>query len=179
LDKARRLEWAADIIEIQQLAFRYAISADSKDPERMASLFAERIGEDGQPVTREALAERYRRSFVRSPLSILSVSNHVVDPDQGDPDRAIGTVYCRCETEYDERWLIQQIVYLDEYVREQGVWRFYTRKHLLFYGANLGENPIGLPASDAAELTDGKGSMPQMWPSYRAFWAGRPGAKHY
>jgi SnoaL-like domain len=179
MDQAKRLEWAADIIEIQQLAFRYAISADSKDPQRMASLFVERIGADGQKVTRAMLAERYAKSFARSPLSILSVSNHAVELVCGDPDRATGTVYCRCETEFEGHWLIQQIVYLDEYVREDGAWHFLTRKHLLFYGAYLGENPIGLPPSDAAELTDGKGSIPQAWPSYRAFWETHPGQKHY
>ena len=128
MDGARRLEQAADIIEIQQLAFAYAISADSKDPEQMASLFAERTGEDGQTMTRQMLAERYRSSFVRGPWSILSVSNHLIEISGDDPDRATGTVYCRCECEFNDRWLTQQIVYLDQYLREDSVWRFFTRK---------------------------------------------------
>ena len=32
---------------------------------------------------------------------------------------------------------------------------------------------------DAAELTDGKGSMPQLWPSYRKFWERFPDRPHY
>jgi hypothetical protein len=99
--------------------------------------------------------------------------------DQTDPDRADGTVYCRCEAEWKETWLIQQIVYLDKYIRQNGKWLFLRRKHLLYYGAELGKSPIGLPPSDKAELTDGKGSMPQHWPSYQKFWERFPDSKHY
>jgi hypothetical protein len=174
-----RLEWAADVVEIQQLAYRYAISADSKDPETMASLYAETAISNGFEMTRPQLVEKFARSFSGSPQSILNVGNHLVERDPDDPDRATGTVYCRCEAEVDGEWLVQQIVYMDSYVRENGAWRFANRKHLLFYGALLGQSPVGLPPSDAAELTDGKGSMPQIWPSYRQFWEGFPDRKHY
>jgi hypothetical protein len=179
MDRNRRLEWAADVVEIQQLAYHYAIAADSKDPERMASLFAENCVSNGVEMTRAEVAEKFGRSFSGSPLSILNVGNHLVEMDPDDPDRAKGTVYCRCEAEWKGEWLIQQIVYLDTYVRENGAWRFKDRRHLLFYGAPLGQSPIGLPPSDAAELTDGKGSMPQIWPSYRRFWEKFPDSKHY
>jgi hypothetical protein len=36
----RRLQWAADMIEIQQLAYRYAICADAKDAAGIVALFA-------------------------------------------------------------------------------------------------------------------------------------------
>jgi hypothetical protein len=176
----RRLEWAADVVEIQQLAYRYAIAADSKNIELMASLYVEGVEEDGKPPrTREQLRTRFANSFSRSPMTILNVGTHLVEPDPNDPDRAKGTVYCRCEAEFNNAWLIQQICYLDEYLREGGRWRFWTRKHLLFYGANLGQSPLDLPPSDAAELTDGKGSMPQRWESYREFWRQYPDQKHY
>jgi hypothetical protein len=174
-----RLEWVADVVEIQQLAYRYAIAADSKDPEMMVSLFADGAALGGHAMTRAELIERFANSFSQSPQGILNVGNHLVEADPDDLDRATGTVYCRCEAEWNGTWLVQQIVYFDSYVRENGAWRFSKRKHLLFYGTELGRNPIGLPASDAAELTDGKGSMPQAWPSYRAFWTRYPDRKHY
>lgn len=174
-----RLEWAADVVEIQQLAYRYAIAADSKDPEAMISLFAAGADLAGRQMTHEQLVERFSNSFSKSPQSILNVGNHLVETDANDPDRATGTVYCRCEGEVDGAWLIQQIVYFDAYVRENGAWRFQSRRHLLFYGARLGESPVGLPPSDAMELTDGKGSMPQIWPSYARFWEKYPDRKHY
>ena len=174
-----RLEWAADIVEIQQLAYRYAIAADSKDPETMVGLFAEGADLAGRHMTREQLVERFSNSFSNSPQSILNVGNHLVECDPEDPDKATGTVYCRCEGEVDGEWLVQQIVYFDAYVREAGQWRFQSRRHLLFYGALLGQSPVGLPPSDAMELTDGKGSMPQIWPTYAKFWEKFPDKKHY
>jgi hypothetical protein len=176
---SNRLEWAADVVEIQQLAYRYAIAADSKDPETMVSLFASDAALGGPPMSRAELVQRFSNSFAQSPQCILNVGNHLVETDPDDPDLAKGTVYCRCEAEWNGKWLVQQIVYFDTYIREEGAWRFRTRKHLLFYGAELGQSPLGLPASDAAELTDGKGSMPQAWPSYRAFWENYPDRPHY
>lgn len=175
----RRLEWAADVVEIRQLACRYAISADSKDPEAMADLFVSptKLGEF--TLDRDELVARFTNSFKGSPMTILNVGTHLVEAEPGDPDRASGTVYCRCEAEWQGKWLIQQIVYLDEYARADGTWRFSARHHLLFYGAELGRNPMELPGSDAMELTDGKGSMPQRWPSYRRFFEQFPGLKHY
>jgi SnoaL-like protein len=161
---------AADIIAIQQLAFRYSISADSKDPQTLASLYVERPGTDGRMITRADLIGRFTRSFRRSSRSILNVGTHLVELDPDDPNRATGTVYARCECEFEGEWLIQQIVYLDEYVCENDVWYFWSRKHLLFYGAKLGESPLGLQPADAAELTRGIGSMPQAWESYRRFF---------
>jgi len=146
----QRLEWAADVIEIQQLAYRYAIAADSKDPAMMVSLFASNPVLGGPPMTRVELVARFSNSFSHSPQCILNVGNHLVEADADDPDRAKGTVYCRCEAEWNGKWLVQQIVYFDTYIRENGTWRFHTRKHLLFYGAELGQSPIGLPPSDAA-----------------------------
>ncbi len=177
----RRLtpQQAADMIAIQQLAFRYAISADSKDPQAMAGLYAERPGADGKVIRRVDLVERFTLSFSRGPQSILNVGNHLIELDASDPNRATGTVYARCECEFEGDWLIQQIVYLDEYVCKDDVWYFWSRKHLLFYGAKLGESPLGLPPSDSAELTRGKGSMPQAWESYRRFFERFPDHPHY
>jgi hypothetical protein len=179
MDIEKRLAWAADVVEIQQLAYRYAICADSKDAEGMASLFAPNATLGDIPMTRDQMVERFSQSFSNSPLCILNVGNHLVDMHPTDPDRAEGTVYCRCEAEWQGKWLIQQIVYLDSYTRETGKWLFLRRRHLLFYGAELGRSPIGLPLSDRAELTDGKGSMPQRWPTYAKFWEKFPDRKHY
>ena len=175
----QRLEWAADVIEIQQLAYRYAIAADSKDPESMVSLFAEGARLGDHVFERADMLERFTNSFKGSPICILNVGNHLVEVDPNDPDRATGTVYCRCEAEWQGQWLVQQIVYLDEYVRQNGKWLFAMRRHLLFYGAELGRSPLDLPPSDKAELTDGKGSMPQIWPSYRRFFEQFPELRHY
>ncbi len=179
MSERERLEWAADVVEIQQLAFRYAIYGDMKDPDQMASLFTDRASLGAHSYTRSELVERFTNSFRGSPLCILNVGNHLVDIDTNDPDRAEGTVYCRCEAEWNGQWLIQQIVYLDKYAREDGKWLFAKRDHMLFYGAELGQSPIELHKSDKMELTDGRGSMPQLWPAYRRFFERFPEDKHY
>lgn len=177
----KRLQWAADMIEIQQLSYRYAICADSKDAAGIVALYAPTSLRYGEPIEHDELVKRFADSLSKSPLCILNVGNTLIDIDPDDPDRAKGTVYCRCEAEveFGKRWLIQQIVYHDKYVRLDGKWRFAERRHLLFYGADFGQPPLNLPASDAAELTDGKGSMPQYWESYRAFWDDYPDKPHY
>jgi hypothetical protein len=177
----RRLtpQQAADMIAIQQLAYQYSISADSKDPKTMVGLFAERAGGNGTLITRTELLKRFTHSFARNPQSILNVGNHLIEFDPDDGNRATGTVYARCECEFEGQWLIQQIVYFDEYLCEHDTWYFWSRRHLLFYGASLGESPLGLPAADAAELTRGKGSMPQVWESYRKFFEHFPDHPHY
>lgn len=179
METSKRLEWAADVIEIQQLAYRYAISADSKNPEAMSALFVDPAQLGDFTFNRAELTERFANSFTGSPVCILNVGNHLVELDPEDADRATGTVYCRCEAEWNGKWLIQQIVYLDEYARQGGKWLFAKRHHLLFYGAPLGTSPLDMPPSDEAELTDGRGSMPGRWPSYREFWQRFPGYKHY
>jgi len=179
MNNEQRLAWAADVVEIQQLAYRYAICADSKDPDGMAALFTDPTMLGDHTLTRAEIVERFTQSFKQSPFTILNVGNHLVDIDPADPDGAEGTVYCRCEAEFKGSWLIQQIVYLDAYTRETGKWLFLRRRHLLFYGTELGRSPIDLAPSDPAELTDGKGSMPQRWPTYRKFWERFPDHKHY
>ncbi|MDG2001851.1 MAG: nuclear transport factor 2 family protein [Novosphingobium sp.] len=179
MDRNARLEWAADVIEIQQLAYRYSISADSKDPETMASLFIAHAELGDYTLDYDQRVERFANAFKSSPVCILNVGNHLIDIDPDNSDRATGTVYSRCEAEWNEKWLIQQIVYFDEYHRENGKWLFAKRRHLLFYGAELGQNPMDLPRSDAMELTDGKGSMPQIWPTYSKFFKRFPEAKHF
>jgi hypothetical protein len=174
-----RLEWAADVVELQQLSYRYAISGDMKDPEGMAALFVEGAQLGKHSFSRAKLAERFADSFRTSPICILNVGNTLIDLDPADPDLATGTVYCRCEAEWEGKWLVQQICYLDQYVRDAGRWRFAQRDHMLFYGAELGQSPIELQKSDARELTDGRGSMPQLWPAYQRFWERYPDAKHY
>jgi hypothetical protein len=175
----KRLEQAADIVEIQQLAYRYAIGADSKNPEMIAGCYADPSVRHGKTYTRAQLVEAFANSLGKSPMGILNVGTHLIELDPDDPDRATGTVYCRGEIEQGDVWLIQQICYHDIYTRIDGRWYFASRLHLLFYGSDLRVPPIGIAPSDAAELTDGKGSMPQYWDSYREFFKAHPDKKHY
>jgi SnoaL-like domain len=101
--------------------------------------------------------------------SILFVAGHVIDVD--DDDHAHGVVYARGELEIDGRWIVQAIQYQDSYERRDGHWLFVRRKHLLWYGAEQGESPVGLrPANWPAHPT-GAGVLPEAWDTWRRFQA--------
>jgi hypothetical protein len=168
-DLAGRLDRVLSYEAIHQLAYRYALATDSRDLDALVGLFVDdvRVGRDhsGRP----ALKEFFDRSLRAIGISILQVSNHVIDFQ--DADHASGVVYCRGEIEVDGQWVIQAICYLDTYERRDGSWYFVRRRHLLWYGADVLERPTGLPAANWPEHHTGKGTLPEAWPSWQEFWA--------
>ncbi len=166
---AHRLDRLLAYEAIHQLAYRYALATDSRDLERLVGLFVDdvRVGRDERG--RAALKAFFDRSLRAIGRSILQVSNHVIDFD--DDDHASGVVYCRGEIEAGEQWVVQAICYLDTYERRDGSWYFVRRRHLLWYGADVLERPIGLPSANWPEHHTGKGTLPEAWPSWQEFWA--------
>jgi hypothetical protein len=167
---AGRLDRLLSYEAIHQLAYRYALATDSRNLDALVALFVDdvRVGRDASG--RPALKEFFDRSLRDIGISILQVSNHVIDFD--DDDHASGVVYCRGEIEVGDQWVVQAICYLDTYERRQGGWYFVRRRHLLWYGADLLERPIGLPDANWPEHHTGKGTLPEAWPSWREFWGG-------
>ena len=98
------------------------------------------------------------------------MSTHVIDLDGAD--RAIGTVYCHGEIEAGARWIHQAIVYDDTSARRDGRWYFVRRRHRLFYGAEAAVNPRTLPPAEWPAHHDGRGTLPDEWPTWQQFWAG-------
>ena len=84
--------------------------------------------------------------------------------DVVDADHATGIVSCRGEIELGEQWVVQAIQYHDTYERRDGDWRFVRRRHLLFYGADLLQRPIGLPLAHWPASATGKGELPEIAP---------------
>jgi len=154
---------------IQQLAYRYALATDSRDLDTLVGLFVPdvRVGRD--LTGRQALRAFFDRSLREIGRSILQVTNHVIDFDS--PDEARGVVYCRGEIEVGAEWVVQTICYLDTYARRDGAWGFVRRKHLLWYGTDMLQRPIGLPDANWPEHHTGKGVLPEEWATWRAFWA--------
>jgi ketosteroid isomerase-like protein len=159
--------------EIRQLAYRYALAMDSRDLDSLVELFVEdvRVGRDG--MGREALRRNFDQQLRGVGITILFVGNHIIEFD--DEDHARGVVYCKGEIQDDERWLTQAIQYRDHYERRDGHWYFVRRKHLLWYGAELGENPLGLPPAQWPQHHTGRGTLPESWESWQRFWGKRDG----
>jgi ketosteroid isomerase-like protein len=165
---ADRIDRLESTEAIRQLVARYALATDSRDLDALVALFVDdvQVGENGRG--RDALRAFFDRSLRDVGVTILFVGNHVIDFD--DDDHARGIVYCRGEVQVDDRWVIQAIQYRDAYERHDGAWYFVRRKHLLWYGADLGESPLGLPPANWPERHTGKGELPEAWETWRDFW---------
>lgn len=154
--------------EIRQLAARYALAVDSRDLGALVGLFIEdvRVGRDGRG--REALRASFDASLREVGVTILNVGTHVID--LVDDTHATGSVYCKAEAERDGRWIHQAVLYDDTYERRDGRWYFVRRKHLLWYGAGVGENPLGLRPANWPEHHEGTGTLPEAWDTWQRFW---------
>jgi uncharacterized protein (TIGR02246 family) len=155
--------------EIRQLAARYALATDSRDLDALVELFVEDVQVGRDRSGRVALREAFDASLRGVGISILNVGTHVIDVV--DPDHATGAVYCKAEIQDGDRWIHQAILYRDRYERRDGRWYFVRRRHDLWYGAEVGANPLGLPPADWPAHHDGMGTVPAVFPTWNAFWS--------
>ncbi|HEX6313100.1 MAG TPA: nuclear transport factor 2 family protein [Acidimicrobiia bacterium] len=162
------LDRLASTEAIRQLAARYALATDSRDLEMLVGLFVDDVQVGADTRGRDALRAFFDRSLREVGVTILYVGNHVIDFD--DADHARGVVYCRGEIQVGDRWIVQAIQYRDTYERRDGAWFFVRRRHLLWYGVELGESPLGLPPANWPEHHTGKGELPGVWDTWSAFW---------
>ncbi len=176
---AARIDRLESLDAIRQLPAKYALALDMRDMDAMVGLFPAdvRVGRHGQG--REALRS-YMDRTLRSPFTGTShhVGGHVIEFD--DPGHAHGVVYSKNEHEtpvpgHGDQWVIMQMMYLDDYVRQDGRWFFTRRLPLYWYATDLNAPPIGpakmrWPGSDYAE-----GNFHSIFPSWSEFWA-RDGA---
>src|SRR5437879_577030 len=147
--------------EIRQLASRYALAVDSRDLDALMALFVD----DG----RDRLRASFEESLRGVGITILNVGTHAID--LVDDDHATGAVYCKGEIQDGDRWIHQAILYRDVYERRDGRWYFVRRRHELWYGAEVGVNPLTLPPANWPEHHDGIGTVPECWDSWKAFWS--------
>jgi len=154
--------------EIRQLACRYAAAVDARDLDLLVSLFVPdvRVGRDA--AGRDALRASFEASLAAIGVSILFVGNHLIDFE--DPEHATGGVYCRGQIQDGERWIEQAIHYADRYERRDGVWLFARRVHRLWYGVETAERPLAQEPANWPERHAGRGTLPEDWESWRAFW---------
>jgi ketosteroid isomerase-like protein len=160
------------IVEIQQLAYRYAVHLDARDLDKLVALYVPdvRVGERARG--RDALREDFDRSLRTVGVTFLQVGNHVID--FADDTHASGVVYTRGEIQdggpESRRWIIHAIQYHDRYERLDGRWLFARRKHLLVYGAELGANPLTLAPAEWPKHQTGRGTVPWSLETWQRFW---------
>ena len=166
-------ERALAIVEIQQLAHRYAVYLDARDLDALVELYVPDVRVSREASGRDALRADFERSLRAVGATFLQVGNHVVDFE--NDAHASGIVYTRGEIQDggpdSNRWIIHAIQYHDRYERREGRWLFARRKHLLVYGAELGVNPLTLPPAEWPKRQTGRGTLPWSLETWRRFWA--------
>lgn len=154
--------------EIRQLAFRYALAIDARDLDALVSLFVPDVRAGRDRRGRDALRAVFDRSLSAIGVSILFVGNHLIDFES--PDRGTGVVYCRAQIQDGEKWIEQAIRYGDVYERREGRWLFVRRVHALWYGVETAERPLDQEPANWPERHVGCGTVPEDWPTWKAFW---------
>jgi SnoaL-like domain len=153
--------------QIRQLAYGYAFAVDSRDRELLESLWAEPDGEVDYPDINLITVRRdHPRWFNKGP-TVHFVGNHLIELD--DPDHAHGRVYCWAQLDLVDEFVDQSILHLDQYVRREGRWLFWQRRHLLWFGQARAENPISQSADQWPLRHTGRGNLPAaLMPAERA-----------
>lgn len=161
------IAWLVAHEQIRQLASRYAVALDARDLDTLVSLFVDDVRVGPDQVGHEALRASFTEQLRDLGVTILLVGNHVINVV--DDDHATGIVSCRGEIEMGEQWVVQAIQYHDSYERRNGAWLFVRRHHLLFYGADMLQRPIGLPLAHWPANATGKGELPEALSTWQDF----------
>jgi ketosteroid isomerase-like protein len=155
--------------EIRQLVARYAIAVDSRDLEALVGLFVDDVEVGNDRRGRAALRGYFDRSLRKVRVTILNTGTHMIE--LVDDDHARGILYCRGEVQLDDQWIVQAIQYRDTYERRDRHWYFVRRQHLLWHAREVGTSPIGLEPATWPQDQIGVYELPELWPSWGAFWA--------
>lgn len=153
-----RLAWLDATEQIRQLASRYAVAMSRHDVDALAALFIDDVQVGRDRFGHDELRADFARQLEPLGLTVLQVTNHVIDV--ADADHATGIVGTRAELELDGEWIVQVIEYHDTYERRDDHWRFVRRKHRLWYGAPIGTSPLGLPPANWPQNAVGLGDLP-------------------
>lgn len=174
-----RIDRLESLDAIRQLPARYALALDMRDMDAMVWLFPGDVRVGKERSGRAAL-RAYMDGTLRSPFTGTShhIGGHVIEFD--DPDHAHGVVYSKNEHETpvpggQDEWVIMQMMYVDNYVRQDGRWYFARRLPLYWYAADLNKPPVGEAKMRWPGTEPVEGNFHKLFPSWGEFWA-RDGA---
>ena len=168
-DVETRIDRLESLDAIRQLPAKYALTLDMRDIDMMVTLFPEnvRVGKDASG--RKAL-RGYMDRTLRSPFTGTShhIGGHIIEFD--DPDHAHGIVYSKNEHETGEEWVIMQMMYVDDYVRQNGRWYFERRLPLYWYATDLNKPPVGDKKMRWPDQAQSEGNFHKLFPSFAEYW---------
>jgi ketosteroid isomerase-like protein len=176
--RLRRLE---DREAIRELIARYGFAVDDRDIAAIAACFA-RDGAfrsiDGElnAQGRDAVIAQFHGRF-----AVLGPSNHfthdaIFEFDDGNPDRATGLVNSHAEVVRNGQAMWASMRYRDEYVREQGHWRFRDRLLAFFYYLSPGDYArlLEQPMRNRAYAEPRPADVPEQTATWRSYYAQHP-----
>jgi uncharacterized protein (TIGR02246 family) len=169
-----RIDRLESLDAIRQLPAKYALALDMRDIDALVGLFPADVRVGKERTGRDALRE-YMDRTLRSPFTGTShhIGGHVIEFD--DPDRAHGVVYSKNEHETPvaggrDEWVIMQMMYLDDYVRQAGRWFFARRLPLYWYASDLNAPPTGPDKMRWPGTAPAEGNFYKLFPSWVEFW---------
>lgn len=173
-DPAARLARLEAIEQIRQLPVRYALALDMRDFDALVNLFVDDIGVPGGRRGRQALKHWYAETMRSVPGSFHGVGGHVIDVESASAGR--GVVYSRNDLDLGEHWMLELMLYLDQYERRGDRWLFARRTPLYWVHRDPAVAPLGdakLRRPGAAGAT--RGAYHDAFPSFAEFQSGAGG----
>lgn len=168
-DIETRIDRLESLDAIRQLPAKYALTLDMRDIDMMVTLFPEdvRVGKDASG--RKNL-RTYMDRTLRSPFTGTShhIGGHIIEFD--DPDHAHGIVYSKNEHETGDEWVIMQMMYVDDYVRQEDQWFFARRLPLYWYATDLNKPPVGDKKMRWPDSEPTEGNFHKLFPSFAEYW---------
>ena len=158
------------MMEIQQLCYRYALAADSRDLDLLVSLFVPDVRVGSTAFGRAALRSWYSTALRSVGATIHLVANHTVEIHH---ETATGVVYCREEVEELDtgQWRIGMLQYWDDYRRVDREWLFDRRRVRRWYSTDA----LTRPQRGAGVYRGGDGrpnetALPDAFATWVDFW---------
>lgn len=168
-----RLDRLESLEQIRMLPAKYALALDMRDLDAWVGLFPEDIKVGKDQVGRAHL-KGWIDATLRNQFTTTShhIGGHIIEFK--DADNACGVVYSKNEHETGPEWVIMQMLYWDDYQRIDGRWYFRRRLPCYMYATDLNKPPIGDKKMRWPGREPYDGGWNQLWPSWQAFWAGKP-----
>lgn len=174
-----RIDRLESLDAIRQLPARYALALDMRDMDALVWLFPSDVPV-GKDRSGRAALRAYMDGTLRAPFTGTShhIGGHIIEFD--GPDHAHGVVYSKNEHETPvpggrDEWVIMQMMYVDDYVRQDGRWYLARRLPLYWYAADLNKPPLGEAKMRWPGTEPVEGNFHKLFPSWAEFWA-RDGA---
>ena len=158
---------------IRDLVLDYSSAVADKDTEFMSSLFVDDADFGPYGKGPDALQELMQKTMGSLEMGIILITNHRIR--FVDDTKAEGEVWARCFAQNtDEGYYEQVIKYVDTYRRTSvdnsgvGIWKFETRKHLLWFGEGK-ESPLLQNEANWPSKNIGVGRIPLADPDVQEF----------